>query len=330
VELLFARDTQRLEMVRHQNDYAQVSTVARSPWGWVISRYNRQVIVNTALGRGTIEDSLYRSAQEEGIDFDVAMGLAEIFAWDIDFYVDLRTGDHYSFLYERRFLDGVLFKNGRIMAAHFFNAGVHHRAYYYQVPGRKGDYYDAKGRSLRKQFLKSPLRYTRISSGFSKRRLHPILKIYRPHLGIDYAAPVGTPVQALGDGRVIYKGWKGGYGRFVAIRHNSRYTTTYAHLHRYASGLKKGQTVKQGQIIGYVGASGLSTGPHLDFRMKRDGSFVNPLRLHFPAAKPIPSAQMVPFQQHVALLESKLGRALALADEASAGSSAEPAATENL
>jgi murein DD-endopeptidase MepM/ murein hydrolase activator NlpD len=277
----------------------------------VVSRYSKPTIVTIASGRGTIKNSLYQSAQDEGIDFDLAMALADIFAWDIDFYVDLRPSDHYSFIYEKRFRDGDFIGNGGIMAAHFYNENTHHRAYYFEVPGRGGDYYDEGGRSLRKQFLKSPLRYTRISSGFSRHRLHPILKIHRPHLGIDYAAPVGTPVQALGDGRVTFKGWKGGYGRYVEIRHSSQYTTSYAHLSRYGSKVKKGQTVKQGQVIGYVGSSGLSTGPHLDFRMKRNGSYVNPLRLRFPTAQPVPPTYLAEFQNQVALLEGKLQNALA-------------------
>ena len=155
-------------------------------------------------------------------------------------------------------------------------------------------------------FLKSPLRYSRISSGFSKRRLHPILKIYRPHPGIDYAAPTGTPVQTVGDGRVIFRGWKKGYGRLIAIRHNSRYTTSYGHLYRYASKLKVGSNVKQGQVIGYVGASGLATGPHLDFRMKKDGRFVNPLKNRLPAARPVPKNYLADYKQRVASLEEKL------------------------
>jgi murein DD-endopeptidase MepM/ murein hydrolase activator NlpD len=311
VELFFGRDSRQLEKVRYQEMSGQVLAITASAWGWVVSRYARPMVITTTLGRGTIKDSLYQSAQDEGIDFDLAMALADIFAWDIDFYVDLRPSDHYIFIYEKRFRDGDFAGNGRIMAAHFHNGNTHHRAYYYEVPGKGGDYYDEGGRSLRKQFLKSPLRYTRISSGFSKRRLHPILKIHRPHLGIDYAAPVGTPVQALGDGRVTFKGWKGGYGRFIEIRHNSRYTTTYAHLSRYGSKVKKGRAVKQGQVIGYVGSSGLSTGPHLDFRMKRDGSYVNPLRLRFPTAQPVPPTYLAEFQHQVAFLEGKLKNALA-------------------
>ncbi|UCG14342.1 MAG: M23 family metallopeptidase [Deltaproteobacteria bacterium] len=311
VELFFHQDSRRLEKVRLHDKNDRVLTMGRAAWGWVIGVYTKPSVVVSAFAQGTIRDSLYQSAQDEGVPFELAMALADIFAWDIDFFVDLRPDDRYAFLYEQIYQNGRTVGNGRIIAAHFSNAGVHHRAYYYEVSGKGSDYYDAKGNSLRRQFLKSPLRYSRISSGFSKRRLHPILKIYRPHLGIDYSAPTNTPVVAVGDGRVISIGWKNGYGRFIAIRHSNRYTTTYGHLSRYTRGLKMGHSVKQGQVIGFVGASGLATGPHLDFRMKRDGRFVNPLKVRLPAAQPLPRTHLADFQQLVSSLEDKLGRALA-------------------
>ena len=308
LELIFARDSQRLEKVRYQNMHGQVLATTRTGQGWTTSRYAKPVVVTSALASGAIKDSLYQSAVDENIDFELALALADIFAWDIDFFVDLRPGDHYAFLYGQRFREGKLVGNGRIVAAHFHNGSTRHRAYYYQAPGKRADYYDDQGNSLRKVFLKSPLRYSRISSGFSKRRLHPILKIYRPHPGVDYAAPTGTPVAAVGDGRVISRRWKNGYGRFIAIRHNNRYITTYGHLSRYASKVKKGSNVKQGQVIGYVGASGLATGPHLDFRMKKDGRFVNPLKNRLPAARPVPPNYLSDFKKRVASLEEELAQ----------------------
>ena len=308
LELIFARDSQRLEKVRYQNMQGQVLATTRTKQGWTTSRYAKPVVVTSALARGAIKDSLYQSAVDENIDFELALALADIFAWDIDFFVDLRPGDHYAFLYGQRFREGTLVGNGRIVAAHFQNGSTRHRAYYYQAPGERADYYDDQGNSLRKVFLKSPLRYSRISSGFSKRRLHPILKIYRPHPGVDYAAPTGTPVAAVGDGRVISKRWENGYGRFIAIRHNSRYVTSYGHLYRYASEIKVGSNVKQGQVIGYVGASGLASGPHLDFRMKKDGRFVNPLKNRLPAARPVPPNYLSDFKKRVASLEEELAQ----------------------
>lgn len=310
VKIFFSRDSQRLEKVRYQNTNGQVVALARANRGWISSKYTKPLVVILALAQGNIKESLYQSALDEKIDFELALSLADIFAWDIDFFVDLRPGDHYEFLYEQQYRDRNLVGNGRIIAAHFYNDSIHHRAYYYKVAGRGADYYDERGSSLCKQFLKSPLRYSRISSGFSKRRLHPILKIYRPHPGVDYAAPIGTPVVALGDGRVIFKGWKNGYGRFVAIRHNNRYTTTYGHLSRYASKVRVGSSVEQGQVIGYVGASGLATGPHLDFRMKKNGRFVNPLKVRFPAARPVPTSYMSDFKRRVGYLEAKLDHLL--------------------
>ena len=308
LELIFTRGSQRLEKVRYQNMHGQVLATTRTEQGWTTSRYAKPVVVTSALARGAIKDSLYQSAVDENIDFELALALADIFAWDIDFFVDLRSGDHYAFLYGQRFREGKLVGNGRIVAAHFQNGSRRHRAYYYQAPGKRADYYDDQGNSLRKVFLKSPLRYSRISSGFSKRRLHPILKIYRPHPGVDYAAPTGTPVAAVGDGRVISRRWKNGYGRFIAIRHNSRYTSSYGHLYRYASKIKVGSNVKQGQVIGYVGASGLATGPHLDFRMKKDGRFVNPLKNRLPAARPVPPNYLSDFKKRVASLEEELAQ----------------------
>ena len=311
LNLFFSGDSQQLAKVRYQETDGKVLTLALGEHGWITSRYVEPLVVTPALAQGTIKDSLYQSAMDEKIDFELALELADIFAWDIDFFVDLRPGDSYRFLYEQEYREGKLVGNGRITAAHFQNDSTRHLAYYYEVPGRAADYYDREGKSLRKQFLKSPLRYSRISSGYSRRRLHPILKIYRPHPGIDYVAPIGTPVATVGDGRVIFKGWKNGYGRCITIRHNNRYTTNYGHLSRYAAKLKVGSKVDQGEVIGYVGASGLASGPHLDFRMKKDGSFVNPLKTRFPAARPVPDEYLEDFKKRVASLEGTLDHLMA-------------------
>ena len=322
LNLFFAVADQQLTKIRYHHSGDKVLTLVHGDHGWITSQYTEPPVVIPALAQGTIKDSLYQSAMDEEIDFELALELADIFAWDIDFFVDLRPGDNYTFLYEQKYREGKLVGNGRITAAHFHNDFTRHLAYYYKVPGRAADYYDQQGKSLRKQFLKSPLRYSRISSGYSQRRLHPILKIYRPHPGIDYAAPVGTPVATVGDGRVIFKGWKNGYGRFIAIRHNNRFTTTYGHLSRYAAKVKVGSMVKQGEVIGYVGASGLANGPHLDFRMKKNGSFVNPLKMRFPAARPIPESHMQDFKKRVASLEETLDHLIAQTEGQSESSTA--------
>ena len=318
LNLFFRGDSQELTKVRYHDSTGKVLTLAHGDHGWITSRYAEPLVIAPALARGTIRDSLYQSAMDEKIDFELALELADIFAWDIDFFVDLRPGDNYTFLYEQKYKEGTLVGNGRITAAQFHNDSTRHLAYYYEVPGRAADYYDHEGKSLRKQFLKSPLRYSHISSGYSRRRLHPILKIYRPHPGIDYAAPAGTPVASVGDGRVIFKGWKNGYGRYIALRHNNLYTTTYGHLSRFAVKLKVGSNVKQGEVIGYVGASGLASGPHLDFRMKKNGSFVNPLKMRFPAARPVPESHMEEFKKRVAYLEEMLEHLIAESDRQSA------------
>jgi len=315
LHFVFRKGSRRLEKVRHLTTDGQVLAITRVGQAWITSKYTKPQVKIHALAQGIIEESLYQSAMAEEIDFELALSLADIFAWDIDFFVDLRPGDRYEFLYEKHYRDGKLVSNGRITAAHFYNDSIEHRAYYYEVTGRGADYYDEKGNSLRKQFLKSPLRYSRISSGFSKRRLHPILKIYRPHPGIDYAAPTGTPVVSVGDGRVIYRGWKTGYGKFVAIRHSNRYITTYGHLSRYVSKVRARASVKQGQVIGYVGATGLATGPHLDFRMKKDGRYVDPRKVRFPAARPVPAKHMSDFKEQVTKLEQEFGHLLAQRDQ---------------
>jgi murein DD-endopeptidase MepM/ murein hydrolase activator NlpD len=322
LNLFFTVADQQLTKIRYHHSDGKVLTLVHGDHGWITSRYTEPLVITPALARGTIKDSLYQSAMDEEIDFELALELADIFAWDIDFFVDLRPGDKYTFLYEQKYKEGKLVGNGRITAAHFDNDSTPHLAYYYKVPGRVADYYDQQGTSLRKQFLKSPLRYSRISSGYSRRRLHPILKIYRPHPGIDYAAPVGTPVATVGDGRVIFKGWKNGYGRYIVIRHNNRYTTTYGHLSRYAAKVKVGSMVKQGEVIGYVGASGLANGPHLDFRMKKNGSFVNPLKMRFPAARPVPKSHMEDFKKRVAYLEETLDHLIAETERQSESSTA--------
>jgi murein DD-endopeptidase MepM/ murein hydrolase activator NlpD len=311
LSLFFTTDSQKLTKIRYHNSDGRMLNLLHGDLGWITSQYTEPLVITPALARGTIKDSLYQSAMDEKIDFELALELADIFGWDIDFFVDLRPGDNYTFLYEKKYKDGTLVGNGRITSAHFQNDSTRHLAYFYEVPGRAADYYDEEGKSLRKQFLKSPLRYSRISSGYSRRRLHPILKTYRPHLGIDYAAPVGTPIASVGDGRVIFKGWKNGYGRFISIRHKNQYITTYGHLSRYAGKVKVGSHVAQGEVIGYVGASGLANGPHLDFRMKKNGRFVNPLKMRFPAARPVPESHMEDFKKRVAYLEETLDRMIA-------------------
>jgi len=244
---------------------------------------------------GGIRDNLISSVGEGRENLMLALQLSDIFAWDIDFTTDLRNDDTFKIVVDEFYLDGEFKKYGDILSAEFINNGETYYAYRFEYDG-KVDYYDAYGKSLRRAFLKAPLSFRRISSGFSQKRFHPILKIYRPHLGVDYAASAGTPVSTVGDGRVVFAGYKGQNGNIVSIRHFNGYRTYYGHLSKIAKGIRKGVKVKQGQIIGYVGATGLATGPHLDYRIKVNNKFVNPLKLKLSRGKTVPRKLMAEFK----------------------------------
>lgn len=262
--------------------------------------------IKISQGKGKIESSLFEAADEVGLSPQITILLVDIFSWDIDFNVDIRGGDTFSVIYEKKYLANDFAHFGRILAAQMAVQGENHFALFYKDKKGHLDYYDIKGNSLRKVFLKSPLRYTRISSNFSRKRFHPILKIYKPHLGIDYAAPTGTPVQAIGDGKVVHVGRKKRYGKSIKIKHNNNYQSAYGHLSRYAKGIKKNRTVTQGQIIGYVGATGLATGPHLDFRLLYKGKFINPLKVNFPSARPVLTEELPTFKEKIKEMLSTL------------------------
>lgn len=237
---------------------------------------------------GAIQDYLISAVNEENEGVQLALDLADLFAWDIDFYADVRKGDSFKILFEKRYLDDKFVGYGNILAAEFTNQGKTFHAIRYTYPDTKeSDHYDLDGNSLRKTFMKSPIRYNKITSRFSRNRLHPIWKVYRPHYGVDYAARIGTPVQATADGTVIFAGRKGASGRMVGIRHQNRYETQYLHLRAIASGIRKGVKVREGQEIGTVGSSGESTGPHLDYRIKRDGKYINPLTFNPDPVSPL-------------------------------------------
>ena len=236
------------------------------------------------VSNGEVSNSFYQSAIDRGIPSDVIMEIADIFAWDIDFLVDIRPGDTFRVILDKYYRKGKCIGHGKVLGVKFVNQKRIYKSFYFNDSKGRPCYYNKNGKSLKKAFLKSPLRYRRISSYFSLRRFHPILKRYRPHYGVDYAAPIGTPVESVGNGRITFIGWKGGYGRYIKIRHSHIYETGYGHLRRFAKGLKKGSRVRQGDVIGYVGSSGLSTGPHLDFSVRKKGRFINPLRIKSPPA----------------------------------------------
>ncbi len=243
---------------------------------------------------GVIKDNLISSIGEQE-NLMLAFQLSDIFAWDIDFTTDLRNDDTFKIVVEGLYLNGEFKKYGKILSAEFINNGETYKAYRFTYNGRT-DYYDDDGKSLRRSLLKAPLSFRRISSGFSHRRFHPILKIYRPHLGVDYAAPAGTPVSVVSDGTVIFVGYKGQNGNIVIIKHPNGYKTYYGHLSKFRKGIKKGVKVKQDQILGYVGSTGLATGPHLDYRIKINNRFINPLMLKMPRGKSIPKTLLAEFK----------------------------------
>ncbi len=246
---------------------------------------------------GEGKSSLWQSAIEAKMDPNLVVNLTEIFAWQLDFNREPRQGDTWRLSVERIFVDGKAVAWGKIIAAEYVNAGRKFNAVQFVKDGVDYGYFDLEGNNLRKMFLKSPIKFGRISSRFTMRRFHPVLKVARPHLGVDYAAPTGTPVHSIGDGVVIKKGYFGGGGNMLHIKHNSSYTTAYKHLSRFASGLKNGSRVRQGQVIAYVGSTGLSTGPHLHFEMYQNGRYTDPLRVVAPAALPIAAADMDLFKQ---------------------------------
>jgi murein DD-endopeptidase MepM/ murein hydrolase activator NlpD len=260
-----------------------------------IYRYDAKITHKLRYSSGTITTSLWETAMENGLNPNLSAELSEIYAWTIDFF-GLQKGDRFKVIYEEEFIGEESAGIRRIHAALFEHSGNA----IYAIPFFQDStysFYDTTGASLRKAFLKAPLRYSRISSRFSGARRHPILKIVRPHHGVDYAAPIGTPVVAIGDGRVTSTKYEGGSGRMVRITHNSVYSTAYLHLSRYGPGIAPGVYVKQGQVIGYVGSSGLSTGPHLDFRFYRNGSAVDPLRVEAPPVNPVPPESMEEFKK---------------------------------
>lgn len=270
---------------------------------WVERGQNPVDTVEHQLG-GVIESSLYQSVVAQGGTPQLVNELAEVYAWLIDFF-GLQKGDRYKLIYTTYAVNGQAAGFGEIKAASFTHLGREHLAICYDQ-GEGREYFDECGQSLRKTFLKAPLRYSRISSHFSYSRLHPILKIRRPHLGVDYAAPKGTPVVSVGDGVVIKVAYSGGAGRMVRIRHHNHFETAYLHLAGYGPGVEPGTQVKQGQVIGYVGSSGLSTGPHLDFRFYQNSRPIDPLKVDPPSANPIMPAHEQPYQQHLARWADRL------------------------
>lgn len=241
----------------------------------------------TRYSEGAIENSLFLDAPKYGLDDRLVLSLAEIFGWDIDFALDIRQGDTFRVLFEENYVDGESIGYGDIVFAEFVNQGKQYQALRYADHLGQASYYTPDGYSLHKAFIRTPVNFSRISSKFNLSRQHPVLHTIRAHKGVDYAAPTGTPVKATSDGKIIYAARKGGYGNVIEIQHPNRYSTLYAHLDRFAPQVKYGTSVKQGQVIGYVGSTGLATGPHLHYEFRIDGVHHNPLTVPLPKAYPI-------------------------------------------
>ena len=250
----------------------------------------KEIQYRRKTAQGIIESSLWNTMKANGLDPMLALKMEDVYAWTIDFF-GLQKGDRFRLIYDEIYVDSVSIGIDKIYAAQFDFYGKPIYAFRFNQNDTIG-YFNETGENLQKQFLKAPLKFSRISSHFSGGRMHPILKIVRPHYGVDYAAPKGTPIMSIGEGTVVSKGWTGGGGNTVKIKHNSVYTTSYMHLSGYADGVYSGARVRQGQVIGYVGATGLATGPHLDFRIYKGGSPVNPLTIESPPAKPVNSKFM--------------------------------------
>jgi murein DD-endopeptidase MepM/ murein hydrolase activator NlpD len=312
---IFPKDTIRvlsdsdgiLQTLRYDIDQKSYLMVERNQGDLVATTYDYKIETRQTHASGVIDSSLFLSAQQAGISQNIIMELANIFGWDIDFVLDIRKGDNFTVLYEELYREGEKISDGKILAADFVNNGKIYRAVRYTNPQtNNSEYYTPDGKSMRKAFIRTPLNFARISSGFNLKRKHPILLNKRPHKGVDYAAKSGTPIYAAGDGKVIFKGKKGGYGKVMILQHGTKYTTLYAHLKTYNRKLRNGSRVKQGQTIAYVGSTGLATGPHLHYEFRVNGVHRNPLTVRLPVSNPIPKKHMADFDKMTSPIVAQL------------------------
>lgn len=285
-----------LQELTYALDEARTLQIGRTSTGFESIVLAAEIEHRPTYAMGRITDSLYQSGVTAGLPDKLIIELADIFGYDIDFVQDIRVGDRYAVIYEDLYKDGKKLRAGNILAAEFINQGQALRAVRYTDPQGNAGYYAAGGQSLRKAFLRTPVDVFRISSNFSRGRFHPVLNRMRAHLGTDYAAPTGTPIKATGDGRVTFIGWKGGYGKAVVLKHGASYETLYGHMSRFRAGLKHGSRVQQGQVIGYVGSTGLATGPHLHYEFRINGVHRDPRRVVLPRASALPRQHVEHFR----------------------------------
>lgn len=296
----------QLEKISSPLSRLETVQIQRTDSGFKFERVVADPEMRQSYAHATIASSLFDAANQAGLSHGLIMELANVFGYDIDFAMDIREGDEFDVLYEQKTLDGEIVGTGAILAARFVNRGNTYTAIRYTTSQGETGYYTAEGNNVRKAFIRTPVDFARISSRFSKGRKHPILNKIRAHKGVDYAAPRGTPIKAAGDGKVILAGPKGGYGNTVVIQHGSRYRTLYAHMQGFAKNIRAGATVKQGQIIGYIGTTGLSTGPHLHYEFQVNGTHVDPLSQKQLIADPLSGKEKQRFLQHSAPLMAVL------------------------
>lgn len=303
------KEGDQLQELRYTLDDVRTLQIHRDEDRFEASTLTAELDHRTRTIRGSIDSSLFHAGQKAGLPVRMVMELAEMFRYDIDFALDLRRGDRFTVVHEELFKDGAKLRDGDMLAAEFVNQGKVYRAVRFVDNEGRSAYYTPEGESLRKAFFRTPLDVVRISSHFNLKRRHPILNTIRAHKGTDYAASSGTPIKATGDGKVAFMGVKGGYGRTVVLRHGSKYETLYAHLSRFRPGLKNGTPVKQGQIIGYVGSSGLATAPHLHYEFRVNGLHKNPISITLPRANPIPRQQLASFRAQTSPLVAQIDSA---------------------
>ncbi|MFP6861284.1 peptidoglycan DD-metalloendopeptidase family protein [Pseudomonas sp.] len=287
----------QLESLHSKLSDLESIALTKSDNGFSFKRELVKPEVQTSYSHGVIKSSLFLSAKRAGLSHSLTMDLANVFGYDIDFAMDIREGDEFELIYEKKVVDGKQVGTGNILSARFTNRGKTYTAVRYTNKQGNSSYYSANGESMRKAFIRTPVDFARISSRFSTGRRHPVLNKIRAHKGVDYAAPRGTPIKAAGDGRIVLAGRHGGYGNAVIIQHGQRYRTLYAHMNGFAKGIRSGGNVKQGQIIGYIGTTGLSTGPHLHYEFQVNGVHVDPLSQKLPMADPIASSEKARFMQ---------------------------------
>ncbi len=293
-------------LVYKKSPYEELKATRLEDGDFKVELLEKELNRRISSASGIIHSSLFLDGQNAGLSNNVIMQLANIFAWDIDFALNLHEGDKFSVIYEKLYIDNKLIGPGKILAAEFINRGKSITAVRYQNPEGKISYYTSDGNSMRKAFLRTPIDFARISSHFNLKRKHPILNRIRAHKGVDYAARTGTPIKSAGEGKITFRGHKGGYGRVVIVQHGQKYSTLYAHMSKFRKGLRVGSHVNQGQVIGYVGKSGLASGPHLHYEFRVNGVHRNPLTVTLPNANPIQAKYKADFLEKSKMLIDQL------------------------